>query len=86
MLLCTKHGLHFNTIAEVYNAALDFAAPGEDGALFLPDVQFREEYGLDGAFTEKTLSAILVVVSGLNRETVPDALLVDAVARLRGAN
>jgi mannitol-1-phosphate 5-dehydrogenase len=83
MLLCAKHGLSFNTIAEVYCAALDFAAPGEDGALFLPDLEFREEYRLGGVLTDKALSTILAAVSGLNREAAPDSLLVDVVAHLR---
>ncbi|MDR0557083.1 MAG: mannitol-1-phosphate 5-dehydrogenase [Treponema sp.] len=74
MLLCAKYRLPFNTIAEVYRAALVFTAPGGDGALFPPDVRFREEYGLDGALTDEALSAILVEVSGLSREAAADFL------------
>jgi mannitol-1-phosphate 5-dehydrogenase len=81
MLLCAKHGLPFNTIAGVYHAALGFAVPGRDGALFPPDVQFREEYGLDGTLTDKALSAILVEVSGLNRNAAADSFLIEAMER-----
>jgi mannitol-1-phosphate 5-dehydrogenase len=81
MLLCAKHGLPFNTIAGVYRAALDFAAPGEDGALFPPDAQFREEYGLnrEGEPAKETLSLVLCEVSALNKDDPVDSLVIGAI-------
>jgi mannitol-1-phosphate 5-dehydrogenase len=46
MLLCAKHRLSFDAIAEVYRAALDFACPDENGALFPADAGFRKKYAL----------------------------------------
>jgi mannitol-1-phosphate 5-dehydrogenase len=62
MLLCAKQGLSFGAVAEVYRAALDFAAPGEKGALFPGDAQFREE------ILSRGIETALREVSGLDRE------------------
>jgi mannitol-1-phosphate 5-dehydrogenase len=43
MLLCVKQNVPFPGIAAVYAAALDFAAPDEQGALFPEDLRFRSE-------------------------------------------
>jgi hypothetical protein len=43
MLLCAKRNVPFPGIAAVYAAALDFAAPDEQGALFPEDNRFRSE-------------------------------------------
>jgi mannitol-1-phosphate 5-dehydrogenase len=62
MLLCARRGLPFGAIAEVYRAALDFAAPGEKGVLLPGDAQFREE------ILPRGIEAALREVSGLDRE------------------
>jgi mannitol-1-phosphate 5-dehydrogenase len=84
MLLCAGHALPFDAIAEAYRAALDFAAPGEDGAPFPADLRFRTEYGISGALTDEALSAILAKASGLNRDAPRDSAIVGAVMGLRG--
>jgi mannitol-1-phosphate 5-dehydrogenase len=86
MLLCAKHGLPFTAIAEVYRAALDFAAPGGDGALFPPDAEFRKEYALDQAAADPAASPVLPVlleVSGLKREDPADFPVYSALAQSR---
>jgi mannitol-1-phosphate 5-dehydrogenase len=65
--------------AAVYHAALDFAAPGEDGALFPSDAQFREEYGLNGAGAGKAFQAVLSQVSMLNGDDRIDSLVITAL-------
>ena len=76
LLLCAKHNLPFDAIAGVYRAALDFAAPAEDGLLFPADEEFRKMYKLDSPLNKKTteylidsgtLERILCEVSGLDR-------------------
>ncbi|MDR2019660.1 MAG: mannitol-1-phosphate 5-dehydrogenase [Treponema sp.] len=62
MLLCAKQGLPFGAVAEVYRAALDFAAPDEKGALFPGDARFRE------AVRSRGVETALQEVSGLDRE------------------
>jgi mannitol-1-phosphate 5-dehydrogenase len=62
MLLCAKQGLPFGAIAEVYRAALDFAAPDEQGVLFPGDAQFRE------AVLSRGIETVLQDVSGLDQE------------------
>ncbi|MDR0403781.1 MAG: mannitol-1-phosphate 5-dehydrogenase [Treponema sp.] len=91
MILCAKHRLPFDTVAEVYRAALDFACPGEDGALFPADAEFRKKYGLDknaeSGETDETgaeairaaLPSILTEVSGLDRNDPLDAAVYDGV-------
>jgi mannitol-1-phosphate 5-dehydrogenase len=65
MLLCEKHRLPCTAIMEAYRAALDFACPGEDGALYPPDAEFRAAYGLDGEIMPKTVNRVLDEVSGI---------------------
>jgi len=42
MLLAERHGLPYDSIAAAFVAALSFAAPGPDGALYPRDRNFRE--------------------------------------------
>jgi hypothetical protein len=81
MLLCAKHALPFSAIAEVYRAALEFAAPGEDGGLFPADARFREEYALGAtqAGLDATVVAVATEVSGLKPEDATDALVLAAL-------
>jgi mannitol-1-phosphate 5-dehydrogenase len=66
MLLCAKHGLPIDAITAVYRAALDFAAPAENGELFPADAAFRAEYGLDGLAPGAPIpQELLSKVSGL---------------------
>ncbi|MCL1929150.1 MAG: mannitol-1-phosphate 5-dehydrogenase [Treponema sp.] len=80
MLLCAKHGLPFGTITKVYRAALDFAAPAEDGTLFPADEEFRKTYGLDcsvqnSGCTPEQVQRILREVSGLDDSRSEDYLV-----------
>jgi mannitol-1-phosphate 5-dehydrogenase len=43
MLLCAKRNIPFPGIAAVYTAALNFAAPDEQGTVFPEDLRFRSE-------------------------------------------
>jgi mannitol-1-phosphate 5-dehydrogenase len=61
MLLCARHGLAYAGIAEVYRAALGFAASGEDGLPFLEDARFHAEYP-----PPQNMGALLTTVSGLD--------------------
>jgi mannitol-1-phosphate 5-dehydrogenase len=83
MLLCAKHALPFSAIAEVYRAALEFAAPGEDGSLFPPDARFREEYALDAKQAGPDAAVVIATaVSGLKPENVTDSLVLAALSAL----
>ncbi|MDR0599985.1 MAG: mannitol-1-phosphate 5-dehydrogenase [Treponema sp.] len=77
MLLCAKQGLPFGAVARVYRAALDFACPGEDGALFPPDARFREALG--GELTGTALDRVLREVSGLTGAAGADAAVREAL-------
>ena len=82
MLLCAKHDLPFTGIAQAYRAALEFAAPAEDGTLFPADKEFRNAYELDktkpGNAPSK-LEQILREVSGLDSSRTEDALVIKEV-------
>jgi mannitol-1-phosphate 5-dehydrogenase len=65
VLLCEKHRLPCTAIMEAYRAALGFACPGEDGALYPPDAEFRAAYGLDGEIKPETVNRVLDEVSGI---------------------
>jgi mannitol-1-phosphate 5-dehydrogenase len=80
MLLCAKHKLPFGTIAEVYRAALDFAASGEDGALFPPDARFREKYAQVCA-EPHDFSAVIHEVSGLREDNEIDSRVIAALKK-----
>jgi mannitol-1-phosphate 5-dehydrogenase len=80
MLLCAKHALPFDAIAEVYRAALDFAASGEDGALFPPDARFREKYVQPHA-GPGGLSAVIHEVSGLSEDKETDSPVIAALKK-----
>ena len=67
VLLCVKHRLPCTAIMEAYRAALDFACPGEDGALYPADTEFRAAYGLDGEITPETVNRVLDEVSGIQQ-------------------
>ncbi len=73
MLLCAKRGLPFGAIAEVYRAALSFAAPDESGALFPDDARFRSEQLPLGT------AALLKSVSRLDPDVPADARVVEGV-------
>ena len=73
MLLCAKHNLPFKTIAKVYRAALDFAAPAENGRLFPADEEFRKEY-ISGSLELNTLKKIMREVSGLEPDDIRSLL------------
>jgi mannitol-1-phosphate 5-dehydrogenase len=83
MLLCAKHALPFSAIAEVYRAALEFAAPGEDGGLFPPDARFKEEYALDATQAGQGAASVVITiateVSGLKPENKTDSLVLEAL-------
>ena len=83
MILCVKHGLPFDAIAEVYRAALDFACPDENGALFPADAEFRKKYALDKKAAAGALSipvvAIIKEVSGLDPNDEIDAVVIGAL-------
>jgi len=86
MLLCAKHQLPFDTIAKVYQAALNFAAPAEDGQLFPADEEFRKIYGLDTPenknrqrIDDSKLKRILGEVSGLDSSRSEDAIVIKEV-------
>ena len=82
MLLCAKHALPFKAIADVYRAALDFAAPAEDGSLFPADEEFRKTCGLDtgaqgSSRTAEQIQRILFEVSGLDNSRKEDQKILD---------
>ena len=89
MLLCAKHGLPFGTIAAVYRAALEFAIPAENGALFPADEEFRKLYRLDqrpgvnnqfaNAEYNSILKQILQEVSGLDSSQTTDASVIKEI-------
>jgi mannitol-1-phosphate 5-dehydrogenase len=91
MLLCAKHGLPFEAIAEVYRAALKFTAPAEDGTLFPADNEFRKMYELDNsagadcslksaAERIRQTSRILQEVSGLDSSRPEDDLVIQVTS------
>ena len=78
MLLCARHKLPFDTIVEVYKAALGFAVPAEDGLLFPADEQFRKKYDLgnpENKIGNNELKRILKEVSGLDGSRKEDAVI-----------
>jgi hypothetical protein len=83
MLLCAKHGLPFGAVAEAYRAALDFACPDENGALFPADAEFRKKYALpyppEGCSHGGMFPSILTEVSGLDRNDPVDSLVYSVV-------
>jgi mannitol-1-phosphate 5-dehydrogenase len=84
MLLCAKHGLSFESIAKVFNAALEFAAPAEDGSLFPSDSEFRKMYELDkntGKINPEQVQKILHEVSGLDGSKPEDASVVHEIIK-----
>ena len=81
MLLCAKHGLPFGAVAKVYRAALDFAAPAENGALFPADEEFRSFYELDNKSAGKP-ERILREVSGLDVSLPEDVLVIREMTAL----
>ena len=86
MLLCAKHGLPFGTIAKVYRAALDFAAPAEDSALFPADKEFKNKFCLNSCeqnagCAPKQIDRILREVSGLDDSNPEDALVIGEVTK-----
>jgi mannitol-1-phosphate 5-dehydrogenase len=83
MLLCAKQGLPFGGIAEVYRAALSFAAPAEDGALFPPDREFRRRYGLEEAVSPEKALRVLREVSLLDDSRPAGRAVMDAVLQGR---
>ncbi|MDR2029457.1 MAG: mannitol-1-phosphate 5-dehydrogenase, partial [Treponema sp.] len=79
MLLCAKRDVPFTGIAAVYAAALDFAAPDEQGALFPEDLRFRSELlplGIEG---------ILQKVSQLDKNKEFDRRVIEALCKKAGA-
>jgi mannitol-1-phosphate 5-dehydrogenase len=84
MLLCAKHSLPFTTVANVYRAALEFAAPAEDGGLFPSDAEFRKTYGLDNCAqntgcSPERIKRILREVSGLDGNNPKDESVISEV-------
>ncbi|MDR0377584.1 MAG: mannitol-1-phosphate 5-dehydrogenase [Spirochaetaceae bacterium] len=77
-LLCARHGRPFEGIAEVYRAALGFAASGEDGLLFPEDARFRREYLLAGQ-PPRHLEHLLTTLSGLNPAQAADKRVMDVL-------
>jgi mannitol-1-phosphate 5-dehydrogenase len=75
MLLAAKHGLPFDAAAEVYRAALEFAAPDEQGRLFPEDERFRAEILPLGR------GAILKTVSALDPAIPADSSVIAAVTQ-----
>jgi hypothetical protein len=79
MLLCAKKNVPFPGIAAVYAAALDFAAPDEQGTLFPEDLRFRSELlplGIEG---------ILQQVSRLDKNKEFDKQVIEVLGKgLRG--
>lgn len=73
MLLCARRGLPMAAIARSYRAALDFAAPDENGALFPADERFRAE------LLPRGLDAILAEASRLDGREAADAAVMAAV-------
>jgi mannitol-1-phosphate 5-dehydrogenase len=73
MLLCARHGLPFGAIAEVYRAALDFAAPGGEGRLFPGDAEFRRD------ILPRGREYLLKTVSGLDPAAAADGQVIDAL-------
>jgi mannitol-1-phosphate 5-dehydrogenase len=79
MLLCAKRNVPFEGIAAVYAAALDFAAPGEQGDLFPEDLRFRSELlplGIEG---------ILRQVSQLDTNKEFDKRVIEVLCKEAGA-
>jgi hypothetical protein len=75
MLLCVKHGLGFEGIAEVYRAGIDFAKPDESGRFLPADEQFRSEYLPSG------MIRIPKEVSGLDESLETDRKVLEVLLR-----
>jgi mannitol-1-phosphate 5-dehydrogenase len=75
MLLCARRGLPFEGIAEVYRAALDFTASGENGLPFPEDARFHAEAGPPPRDMEKLLTS----VSGLDPFDTTDRRVMNAL-------
>jgi mannitol-1-phosphate 5-dehydrogenase len=73
MRLCARHKLPFEGIAQVYRAALEFAAPDEKGRLFPEDARFRSELLPRGRET------LLKTVSGLDPADPADKRVMDVL-------
>ena len=65
-------------LARSYRAALDFAAPDENGALFPADERFRAE------LLPRGLDAVLSEASRLDEREIADAAVVAAVRAVGG--
>ncbi|MDR1143526.1 MAG: mannitol-1-phosphate 5-dehydrogenase [Spirochaetaceae bacterium] len=83
MLLCAKYGLPFGGIAEVYRAALSFAVPAEDGALFPADREFRRRYGLEETASAEKALPVLREVSLLDNSRSADRAVMNTVLQGR---
>jgi mannitol-1-phosphate 5-dehydrogenase len=78
MLLCARHGRPFGGIAEVYRAALGFAASGENGLLFPEDARFHAEYPpAEPPF--RNMEKILINVSGLDPSDTTDRRVINTL-------
>jgi mannitol-1-phosphate 5-dehydrogenase len=84
MLLCAQKNVPFNNIAAAYKAALDFAAPDENGNIFPADVMFREEV-LHNASPETVLQSdsTLKIISGLDAAREADKKVIETLRRLK---
>jgi mannitol-1-phosphate 5-dehydrogenase len=79
MLLCAQKKVPFTGIAAVYAAALDFAAPDEQGALYPADLRFRQELLPLG------IEEILRRVSQLDSNAESDKPVIEALCKKAGA-
>jgi mannitol-1-phosphate 5-dehydrogenase len=78
MLLCVKHGLCFEKIAEVYGAGIAFAKPDESGRLFPLDEQFRAKYLPAG------IDRIPAEISGLDASVGTDKKVLEVLTKYMG--
>ncbi|MDR2663004.1 MAG: mannitol-1-phosphate 5-dehydrogenase [Treponema sp.] len=83
MLLCAKQGLPFGGIAEAYRAALSFAAPAEEGALFPADREFRRRYGLEETVSPEKALRVLREASLLDDSRPADRTVMNTVLQGR---
>jgi mannitol-1-phosphate 5-dehydrogenase len=79
MLLCAQKKVPFTGIAAVYAAALDFAAPDGQGALYPEDSRFRRELLPLG------MEEILRRVSQLDKDAEPDKAVIEILCQGTGA-
>jgi mannitol-1-phosphate 5-dehydrogenase len=78
MLLCARHALPFEGIAEAYRAALDFTASGENGLPFPEDARFHAEYPPTGPLP-RDMEKLLTSVSGLDPFDTTDRRVMNAL-------